>query len=155
MPLGEDGDNLAARFIREGEQQLPLGPDVSFLQRSNWGRSWGGCGCILLSSHTWLWARKAKGKMLWVTFIASVKGGVRQRNSPSKASKALKSHNLAATSPLLCGSVRSWQHFWFLLLPQPGYRIAPMIMTRRYLACSHVRILPWTHPVSAQQIATT
>jgi hypothetical protein len=34
----------------------------------------GELGLILLSSHTWLWARKAKGKVSWVTLTASARG---------------------------------------------------------------------------------
>ncbi len=43
------------------------------------------CGLILLSSHTWLWAKKAKGESVVGDAHRLRKGGVRQRISPSKA----------------------------------------------------------------------
>ena len=72
---------------------MPLGSDCSFLQRGERRRYWDGCGFILLSPHTWLW-EQAKGKMSLGDVHRLRKGGARQRISPSKASKPVKSVNV-------------------------------------------------------------
>ncbi len=52
------------------------------------------CGLVLLSPHTWLW-EQAKGKMPLGDVHRLRKGGARQSFSPSKASKPVKSVNVA------------------------------------------------------------